>query len=299
MGAVLVLGALHLDVVVDAPRLPRLDETLFGSGVAYRFGGKGGNQALAARRMGARVAMAGRVGCDRAARQVTDVLDVHGIDRSRVAEVDGDTGMSVAIVDHAGDYGAVVVSGVNAGIDGAEALPADSFDICLLQNEIPEAANLALAATLPETTTLILNAAPARPLPDPLRQRIDILVTNRLEATDMSGEGDPAVAIAALSRRCRQAAIVTLGAEGALVQTPGNQPVHLPTPTITAISSHGAGDMFVGALAAELAEGRDLEAAIRFAQAAAARHVATPPDQREDVDREKVARFLEAGTPEV
>ncbi len=116
MGEVFVVGALHLDVVVDAPHLPALDETVVGSAVAYRFGGKGGNQAAAAARMGARVAMAGRVGRDAFGERLLAELDAAGVCRSQVLQGTGASGMSVAIVDQRGDYGAVIVSGVNREI---------------------------------------------------------------------------------------------------------------------------------------------------------------------------------------
>ena len=99
---VFVVGALHLDVIVNAPRLPRLDETLIGDAVDYAFGGKGGNQAVSAARMGAKTAMAGRVGNDRFGEQILAVLQSSGVDHTRVHSDDGASGMSVAIVDAGG-----------------------------------------------------------------------------------------------------------------------------------------------------------------------------------------------------
>ena len=96
-GTVLVLGALHWDVIVRAPALPRLDETLIGRDVRYAFGGKGGNQAVAAAQMGARVAMAGRVGTDAAGQAMRAVLDQAGVDHQQVSTDPGASGMSVAI----------------------------------------------------------------------------------------------------------------------------------------------------------------------------------------------------------
>ncbi|MDH3264281.1 MAG: PfkB family carbohydrate kinase, partial [Paracoccaceae bacterium] len=111
--SVWVVGSLHLDVIVEAPRLPRLDETLVGQGVSYRLGGKGGNQAVAAARMGAEVAMAGAVGSDAFAETLLAELDRAGVDRAGVARLPGASGMSVAILDATGGYGAVIVSAAN------------------------------------------------------------------------------------------------------------------------------------------------------------------------------------------
>ena len=111
MAQVLVAGALHYDVIVDAPRMPALDETLPGTAVTYAFGGKGGNQAVAAARHGARTAFVGKVGDDGAGRFLTAVLDAAGIDRAQVAtDPDHASGMSVAIVTETGDYGAVILA---------------------------------------------------------------------------------------------------------------------------------------------------------------------------------------------
>jgi ribokinase len=208
---VFVVGALHLDVVVDAPHLPSLDETVVGTAVAYRFGGKGGNQAVAAARMGARVAMAGCVGRDRFGGMILAALDAAGVERGQVREVDGASGMSVAIVDAAGDYGAVIVSGVNREI-GRVAVPA-SARVVVLQNEVPEAVNVAVAAGA-GGCRVVLNAAPARAVAAELLARVDVLVVNRGEAAALAGTEDPEAAAVALRALGPRVAVVTLGGEG-------------------------------------------------------------------------------------
>ena len=287
---VLVVGALHLDVVVDAPHLPALDETVVGSAVAYRFGGKGGNQAVAAARMGARVAMAGRVGRDRFGAQILAALDAAGVDRGQVAEVDGASGMSVAIVDAAGDYGAVIVSGVNREI-GAVDVPA-GVRVVLLQNEVPEAVNLAVAAKAGDAR-VVLNAAPAREVAAGLMARVDVLVVNRGEAAALAGTTDPEAAAARLRALGPATVIVTLGGEG-LVAASDEGVTRMAAPGVTVVSTHGAGDAFTGALAARLAQGGDLPEALRFAQGAAALTVATEPDRRSELTDTKVRAFLSA-----
>ncbi len=290
--SILVIGALHLDVVVDAPHLPALDETVVGDAVAYRFGGKGGNQAVAAARMGARVAMAGRVGPDRFGEQILAALDAAGVDRSGVLTVDGASGMSVAIVDHAGDYGAVIVSGVNRVIDGNAVVLPKGLQTILLQNEVPEAVNLAIAARAAPGVRLILNAAPARPVAPGLLARVDALVVNRGEAAAMTGTDDPQDAAARLLASGPRAVIVTLGGEGLICATAGAPPLVLRAPRVDVISTHGAGDAFTGALAAELTRGAGLPDALAFAQGAAALTVATHPDARDAVTPEAVRAFL-------
>lgn len=283
--SVLVLGALHLDVVVDAPRLPRVGETLIGSAVDYRFGGKGGNQAVAAARMGAEVHMAGRVGRDRFGAEVEAALDRAGVERSRVLRTDAPTGMSVAITEAAGDYGAVVVSGANLGNTGAVDLP-PGLRVCVLQNEIPAAANAALAGALPGDVTLIHNAAPARAGQG---IRPDILIVNEIEAEDLTGSADPEAAARAL-REGAGAVIVTLGARGLILCA--DEVVRMPAAEVDVVSAHGAGDMFSGALAAEIARGAELREAARFAQGAAGVFVGLEIGARAAMGRSLVERRL-------
>ncbi|PWJ12526.1 PfkB family carbohydrate kinase [Jannaschia seohaensis] len=257
---ILVLGSLHWDVVVRAPRLPALDETLPGQGVDYRFGGKGGNQARAAARAGARVAFAGAVGRDDPGARMRATLAAEGVDTSRLRQVDAPSGMSVAIETETGDYGAVVVTGANA-----LAMPSDPTGVttALIQNEVPEAANLALARALPADARLILNAAPARPVPPDLLARLDLLIVNRVEAGQMGA--------AAFGN---WVTVVTRGAEGLDLHRDGT--VHrMAAPRVDVVSTHGAGDVFCGTLAAGLDLGCALETALEQAQAEAARHVST------------------------
>lgn len=289
-----VVGSLHLDVIVEAPRLPRLDETLAGQGVGYRFGGKGGNQAVAAARMGARVAMTGAVGSDDFAGALLAGLDAAGVDRTRVARVPGPSGMSVAILDPRGDYAAVIVSGANLSVTG-EGPPPPGATHLLLQSEIPEAANLAAArAARAAGLRVLLNAAPARPVSPELLALADMLVVNRLEAAQLTGlpeDAHEAAALALLERGPRQV-VVTLGAEGLHCRCRSDEALTLAAPRVAVVSTHGAGDAFAGALAARLDAGAALPEALAFAQAAAALHVATPPERRAAITPREVAALL-------
>lgn len=280
---VLVLGALHHDVVVDAPRLPREDETLRGTAVDYRFGGKGGNQALACARMGATVHMLGRVGADAAGAQMRATLEASGIDASGVLTGHDSSGMSVAISLPQGGYGAVIVSGANLENDGRLPDRQGGAALVVLQNEIPIAANRACAAQLGPDDVLVWNAAPAvLPLDPILAARCDLLIVNRIEAADLSGHDHPEAAADALFDKVRGDVIVTLGAGGALLRDASGLSRHAAR-QVQVVSTHGAGDMFTGALAARLACGADLEQALRFAQNAAGLFVSVAVPDRSHV----------------
>ncbi|WP_170473238.1 PfkB family carbohydrate kinase [Ruegeria arenilitoris] len=292
MNDVFIVGALHLDVVVDAPRLPALDETLMGKRVSYRFGGKGGNQALAAARVGAKVAIAGRVGLDEFGAKILEALRNSRVDHSQVLQVPGATGMSVAIVEEGGEYGAVVVSGVNQTIDPLDIDPGAS-NVILLQNEIPETINLAVAKSKRPDTKLVLNAAPARQCSTELLDSVDLLVVNRVEAAQMTGkpETTPEDAAAALASLGPKAVVVTVGREGAVIFERGSVKKIVP-PIQANGSAHGAGDAFVGVLVSELAKRWNLISAATFASAAAAHFVHTPPNARESINRSALDNWI-------
>jgi ribokinase len=281
---VLVCGSLHLDIVVRAPRLPRMDETAVGTAWNFACGGKGRNQAMQAAAVGARVAMIGRVGRDAFADSLLESLDAAGVDRRHViADAATGSGMSVAIVDPAGDYGAVIVSGANLAIDPAWAEAAvtqlEAAPILVLQNEIPEAVNIAAArANRRRGGRVVLNAAPARPTSAALLDLVDILVVNRVEAAQLAGiaveDAAAAVRAATTLAGAARAVIVTLGAAGLVIVPPDGEATRLAATPVRVVSTHGAGDCFVGTLAARLSQGMDLANACRAASTAAARHVA-------------------------
>ncbi len=285
------MGALHLDVIVEAPRLPKLDETLVGQGVSYRLGGKGGNQAVAAARMGAKVAMAGAVGSDAFAETLLAGLDAAGVDRALVARREGASGMSAAILDANGDYGAVIVSGANLSVTGDAPVPTGTSHV-LLQNEIPEAANLAAArAGRAAGAKIILNAAPARAMAPELLALTDILIVNRGEADALTDYPDmpPQTAAQLLVAMGPAHAVITLGGEGYLCQSASGKCQAEVPPKVEPQSTHGAGDAFTGVLAARLDAGEGLNAALNFAQKAAALHVSTPPERRHQIGPDAVA----------
>lgn len=278
--SVLVAGSLHWDVIVTAPHLPRADETVAGQGVRYAFGGKGGNQAVAAVRMGADVAMAGAVGQDGFADNLLAELRDAGVGIAQIARVPGPSGLSVAIQDPAGDYGAVIVSGANLLFDAdAVTIPIGTTWV-VLQNEIPAAANLTIARKARAAgASVMLTAAPVRPADPDLLAFVDIMIVNRVEADGMLGfPAGPEAAVRLLSALGPPRVILTRGGDGVTVwnQTAHTSPAH----KVSVIATHGAGDAFTGALAAGLDIGLDFADAVQLGQAAGALTVATPPDQR-------------------
>ena len=274
--SLLVTGSLHLDVVLRAPHLPALDETVTGSGVNYIFGGKGGNQAIAAAQMGGDVHFAGRAGSDAFGDMIRETLARSGVNSAQLQRDPGPSGMSAAIVDANGDYGAVIVSAANLNIEAEAVEIPDGTTLVLLQNEIPERVNLAVAQKAKAAGAQVwLNAAPARELPVALQTLVDLLIVNRIEA-EFYADAGTAFKI-----------LTTLGDKG--VSYDG---VHIPGFQVNVVSTHGAGDMFVGALAAQIDAGTRMQKAIRFAQAAAALHVASDLADRSRLCPELVAVFL-------
>jgi ribokinase len=292
----LVAGSLHHDVIVSASGLPRIDQTLVGTSVRTAFGGKGGNQAAAAARAGAEAHMAGAVGSDEAAFILRSALDAAGVRRGGVQTHPGASGMSGAISLPDGSYGAVIVSGANLLVRPEAVVVPKNCTLVLLQSELPEAANLHLAERArADGIRTVLNAAPARAVSAALLQLTDLLVVNRGEAADLLSRGEASLdaerAAADLRALGPKAVIVTLGGEG-LVLAAGEGKTRQAARAVKVVSVHGAGDAFIGALAAEWARGATLEQAAAFGQAAAALHVSLPVDQRAGVDEAAIRAVL-------
>lgn len=279
---VLVVGSLHHDIMVEADHLPRVDETAVGRRWYPKFGGKGGNQAVAAQAAGANGRMFGAVGQDGFGAFMVEVLEKSGVDHRFVARrADAATGMSVAIQDAQGDYAATIVSGVNLMLDARaleQAALWEDVRVLVLQNEIKEEVNITAARLARERgVRVILNAAPARVVSAELRALVDVLVVNAVEA-EMFGAGavtDLASALAAARRLGAEygSVVVTAGAQGLAVRTPEVEAT-LPARKVRVSSTHGAGDCFTGTLAAELARGASLAEGCAVAADAAAAHVA-------------------------
>lgn len=282
--AVLVVGSLHYDIMVKADHLPRKDETAVGTAWYPKFGGKGGNQAVAVARAGAACRMFGAIGDDAFGRFLRRALRQGGVDDSHVATLAGHgSGISVAILDGAGDYAATIVSGANLQMNPSALANAGlwrDIGLLILQNEVPEAVNLAAAQHARQRgIRTVLNAAPARQFAPDLVRLVDILVVNAVEAEMMGA--DPVAGLVGASKAARRLAdrfgtvIVTAGSKGLAAVGPDGTAFSLAAERVPVVSSHGAGDAFIGALGAALIEGVPLRAACQTASLAAARHVGT------------------------
>jgi len=286
-GKILVVGSLHLDVIVHSSRLPKPDETLLGDKVSYRFGGKGGNQAVAAAKIDVQVFMAGRIGTDNFGKKIYDTLSNQNINLDGLKMVDEATGMSVALIGSDGIYSAVVVSGANQTIDLSEIAVPDDLTVLVLQNEINTDANFEIIKKVPKSTFIILNAAPALTPNKDFFERIDLLVVNQLEAKMLLNE-EPSIfnnldALRKLQNLGPKEVIITMGADGYTGISKNGEIFSEPGIKVDVLSTHGAGDSFVGTLAAFICKGEPINIAAQYAQASSALHVKTPIDQREKI----------------
>jgi ribokinase len=274
--SVTVVGSLNEDVVVTVDRLPGRGETVIGSAVAVLPGGKGANQAAAAGRLGTGVHMVGRVGDDPAAGRQLAALAEARVNVSRVQRTAGvPTGTATIPVEAAGGENLiVVVPGANAELTAAD-VDVESVHragVLLLQLESP--LTTVQAAATATRGTVVLNPAPAQPLPAELLARVDVLVPNEPELRSLAGVPDGHGTPAALAELARglgvRSVVVTLGERGALV-VPAEGPVLLQAPPpVGPVDTTGAGDCFCGALSSALDRGAALADAVRYAVTAAA-----------------------------
>jgi ribokinase len=278
---VVIVGSLNMDLVTRAPRLPRAGETLAGQSFVTVPGGKGANQAVAAARLGASVAMIGCVGDDAYGEQLRAALLAEGVDCQAVTPVSGEsTGVALIVVDDSSQNAIVIVAGGNGHVTASVV---DSFDALLCQAEV-----IICQLEVPLDTvghvlkrghelgkTVILNPAPASgPLPAQWFAWIDYLIPNESEATALTGlpvdsTASADAAATALLNAGVSKVIVTLGEQGALFASKSRSE-HFPAPKVQPIDTTAAGDTFVGGFAAALADGKSESDAIRFGQVAAA-----------------------------
>jgi ribokinase len=305
-GSVVVFGSANIDLTVRTARAPGPGETVIGDGFVQSAGGKGANQAVAAARMGATTHFVGRVGDDPFGRHVANGLAAAGVDTTGLQTVTGvATGVAVIVVDDSADNRIVVAPGANARLDRGElkgvAAALDGAAVLLLQLEIPMAGAIGAAQLARQRgVTVVLDPAPAPPggLPEELLRLVSILTPNEHEAAllvghPVTGDDDASVAAAAEHLRQRGAAvvIVTLGERGAYWSGPAGTG-RRPAPKVRAVDTTGAGDAFNGALAAALAEGADLSAAIEWGLGAGAVAVTRPGAQDAMPTRAEVSALL-------
>lgn len=300
--SIVVVGSSNTDMIVRLDRIPRPGETMLGGEFATAAGGKGANQAVGAARAGGRVTLVARVGRDvfgdRAlAGFEKDRIDVSLVARDRTAA----SGVALIFVAKDGENSIAVASGANANLAPADVQRAASAilgaDVLVMQLETPlatvqAAADIAFKASVP----VILNPAPARPLPDRLLRRVSLLTPNETEAelltgVKVTGRESAARAAAALRALGVGRVIVTLGRRGAFVSSGAGQQL-VPGFKVKAVDTTAAGDVFNGALAVALGEGRALVEAVRFANAAAALSVTRVGAQPSAPRRAEIDRLL-------
>ncbi|GHJ36974.1 ribokinase [Streptomyces sp. TS71-3] len=282
VGDVLVIGSVNRDLTVRTERFPAPGETVLGDHLLTGLGGKGANQAVAAAGAGARTRLLATVGDDAHGTELLRALAAAGVGTAPIHRAPGlATGTALITVDHRGENQIVVVPGANAatGADRVreEATAVAAADVVVVQGEIPVDAVVEAVRLGPRLT--VLNLAPYIAVPRPVLQRVDVLVVNATEAGQvLSAAAPPGVpaaldAVRLLAGSARNA-VITLGADGAVVAGERTPPVHLPVPeAVEVVDATGAGDAFVGVLAARLAAGEDLAGAVAHGVAAASRSV--------------------------
>lgn len=276
-----------MDLVVRQERLPLPGETIFGSGFATVPGGKGLNQAVAAARLGGTVDFLGAVGADAYGDELRALLAAEGISAAGLASAPEPTGTAHISVVDSGENSIVVVSGANATVTGLTAPQRETIAgaaYLVMQCELPLPALVdGIAAARAAGVFTVLTPAPVVPLPDGFLSSVDLVVANRLEAAELTGETDPVRSAEELSAGGTWA-IVTLGEEGSVVAHDGSALGIAPARPVQAVDTTAAGDTFVGALVARLAAGEqrgeaEMVEAVRWATVAASvavtRHGAT------------------------
>ena len=275
-----VVGSINLDLVATAPRLPRAGETVTGATLARHPGGKGANQALAARRLGAEVDLIGAVGWDPMADEALLLVKAYGVGLEQILiEDDEPTGVALIAVDPEGENQIVVAAGANHRLKPGD-LPARIETPLILQLELP--IETVEAAAGRGTDFVCINLAPAAPVSDQLLRRADLLVVNETEAEfygDLLHQGGGRV-------------VITLGARGAVMYQRGAEIARATPPRVKAVDATGAGDCFVGAICVALLEGMEPEAALRFACAAGAIAATRPGAQPSLPTRAEVEEIL-------
>ena len=277
---IVVLGSVNIDLVLHCAQLPLPGQTLTGRDFRCEPGGKGANQAVAAARLGARVVFVGCVGDDAFGAQSAAGLRAEGVDLTHLSVIAHcATGVAMIAVEDSGQNHIVLGPGANAALSVAlveaatRAIGTAALLICQLESplaSVERAVAIARAAGVP----VWLNPAPAQPLPEALLQQVDLLIPNEGEAALLAGlsvQGRAAAVQAATQLRAAGCGtvLVTLGGDGVL-QVDAHGVQHHPAQAVAAMDTTGAGDTFIGALAAATAEGQPFEAAIAFAQRAAA-----------------------------
>lgn len=302
MNKILVIGSSNMDLVVQVPRCPAAGETLFGSSFTTNYGGKGANQAVAVARIGSGVTFMTKLGNDTFGQQMRQHFSEEGMDLTHIlTDAESPTGTALITVEDKGENRIIVVPGANARLteNDAESLSAEinSCRFVLTQLEIPLPTVLRVAEmTSAAGKQLILNPAPARPLPKSLLQKVFLITPNETEAKILTGIR---VSDAESARRAAlwfrekgvQQIVITMGSQGAFVFTDDFQGM-VPSYKVKAIDTTAAGDVFNGALTVALSEGKTTADAARFGCVASALAVMRPGAQSSIPTRTEIDAFL-------
>jgi ribokinase len=281
MAKIIVVGSINMDLVVRAPHIPIPGETVLGSDFGTFPGGKGANQAVAAARQGASVAFIGRVGDDAFGSQLVAGLQAEGVDVQEISvDKNAATGVALITLDEAGQNSIVVASGANYSLEPEKIRVAENAfqdaDMLLLQLESPlETVIAAAEVARRHSVRVVLNPAPAQPLPDEFLSMVDVLIPNESETALLTGL--PVETLAQAETAAREilgqgvgCIVFTLGSQGALLVQHGRPAVHIPGFPVSVVDTTAAGDSFVGAFSVALAAGSDLESAVQRGCAAGA-----------------------------
>ena len=273
-----MVGSLNVDQFAYVDHLPRPGETIGSRTTRRQLGGKGFNQAVALRQLGAEVLMIGAVGDDEEGRAFEAELDRRGIDRSGLHRAGAPTGMALITVDQSGENTIVLAPGANLCLDPDRARSAGPVDAVLAQGELRGETTAAALASTPGRR--VLNAAPASTDLFSAIGSTDLVIVNEGEAADLGG-------IEGIRQHGAKGVVVTLGSKGALVDD-----TVMPAPAVTAVDATGAGDAFCAALTFALVVGSALPEAARFAAAAGAAACLRPGASASMPTREEVERLL-------
>lgn len=296
-GHIVVVGSLNMDLVVRAPRLPKVGETILGSDFRTFPGGKGANQAVAAARLGHAVKMIGRVGNDAFGEALLATVARDGVDTTHIRrDPQAATGVALITVEEQGNNAIVVAPGANARLTPEDINAAEDIlkgaSVLLLQLECPlSAVAHAIHLARQHQVLVVLNPAPAQTLEADLLERVDYLIPNQTELALLAGQDSIQAAMRVLFQHGVKNLVVTLGEEGALVAN-GQQEIHLPAYRVPVVDTTAAGDAFAAAFAVALAEGHDLLEAARWGNAAGALTVTKAGAQPSLPTRQEFLEFL-------